>query len=89
MDVPLWCAKEVQSRPGIIPARAQEFMEGNEINVLPRPSRLSHKNGNVERSNRVFKMVVDRIKKADAKASTEPLSRARNFLLTSYRDLKR
>lgn len=66
----------------------RRFLEGHGVTVLPRPSRSSHKNGRVERNNGVFKLIVERVARADANASPATIVARASFLTNCIRGSK-
>lgn len=61
------------------------FMELHEITVNPRPSRSSHKCGQVERNNGIFKLVVGKLQRADPKATPSNIIARASFVTNLLR----
>lgn len=66
----------------------RRFLDQHNVDVLPRPSRSSHKNGRIERNNGVFKLILERVAKADSKASVESVISRASFLTNCIRGSK-
>lgn len=80
--------KRFRSDPEFCRPVLRKFMEAHGITVLPRPSRSSHKNGRIERNNGVFKLIVERVSKADANASPATVVARASFLTNCIRGSK-
>lgn len=58
----------------------KRFLDQHGIKLNARPSRASNKTGPVERNNGVFKMILDRLQKADARPTSEVLIARASFM---------
>lgn len=66
----------------------KRFLDTHAIKLNPRPSRSSNKTGRVERNNGLFKMVLERLQKADTKATPELLIARTSFITNLLRGSK-
>lgn len=67
----------------------RRYLEEHSVIMLPRPSRSSHKNGRIERNNGVFKLILERVAKADMKASPNAIVSRASFLTNCIRGSKK
>lgn len=81
--------KRFSADPELCRPVLRRFLEEHHVVVLPRPSRSSHKNGRIERNNGVFKLIVERVAKADLKASPNAIVSRASFLTNCIRGSKK
>lgn len=66
----------------------RNFTEGHGIAVMPIPSRSCHQNGRIERNNGAFKLIVERVSRAEATAILATVVAHASFLTNCIRGSK-
>lgn len=63
----------------------KRFLDEHAIKLNARPSRASNKTGRVERNNGVFKLILDRLQRADSKSAPDVLIARASFMTNLIR----
>lgn len=66
----------------------KNFLQRHGIQIVDRPSRSSNKNGVVERNNRVFKNILERIQRENTAATPAPLMQCASSFPNMFHDNK-